>query len=248
MSSSLGVIYIITNPSFPNYVKVGYTDGVEQFLKQLNRSECVPFAFQTYAVYEVSRKFTDAELCAVIDRLKPDVRYVLNFGGKSNKREFYNMSPEEAYSLLETIAMINGDTNKLELLAVEASDTGSYEEEYDEYGVALSRGENAGLGDCSVVNGRLKFNGPRSKRMKTFSFTLVSIPIGAELEYCRNGDKLSGTIVRVIDDKHVEYNGLSYTLSSLVSELSGISHPFQGTNYFKYKGEWLNEIRVRLGV
>ena len=48
-----GVIYILTNPSFPQYVKIGYADNVESRLKQLNNSECIPFAFRIYATYEV---------------------------------------------------------------------------------------------------------------------------------------------------------------------------------------------------
>lgn len=41
-----GVIYILTNPSFPEYVKIGYADDVKKRLQQLNRSECIPFAFR----------------------------------------------------------------------------------------------------------------------------------------------------------------------------------------------------------
>ena len=48
-----GVIYILTNPSFPQYVKIGYADNVESRLKHLNNSECIPFAFRIYAIYEV---------------------------------------------------------------------------------------------------------------------------------------------------------------------------------------------------
>jgi len=33
-----GVIYILTNPSFPEYVKIGYAKNLEQRLKQLNNS------------------------------------------------------------------------------------------------------------------------------------------------------------------------------------------------------------------
>lgn len=43
-----GFIYILTNPSFPQYVKIGYADNVEKRLEQLNRSECIPFAFRLY--------------------------------------------------------------------------------------------------------------------------------------------------------------------------------------------------------
>lgn len=50
---SKGVIYILTNPSFPEYVKIGYTKDLEKRMSQLNRSETIPFAFLAYAVYEV---------------------------------------------------------------------------------------------------------------------------------------------------------------------------------------------------
>ena len=54
MSEQQGVIYILTNPSFPDYVKIGYADDIEKRLQQLNRSECIPFAFRVYATYEVN--------------------------------------------------------------------------------------------------------------------------------------------------------------------------------------------------
>lgn len=40
---SKGVIYILTNPSFPQYVKIGYATDVKQRLDELNRSAvCFP--------------------------------------------------------------------------------------------------------------------------------------------------------------------------------------------------------------
>lgn len=47
-----GVIYLLTNPFFPDYVKIGYADDVKKRLKELNRSECIPFAFGLYDYYE----------------------------------------------------------------------------------------------------------------------------------------------------------------------------------------------------
>ena len=32
-----GVIYILTNPSFPQYVKIGYANDIEKRLKQLKK-------------------------------------------------------------------------------------------------------------------------------------------------------------------------------------------------------------------
>lgn len=107
-TKSQGVIYILTNPSFPDYVKIGYADDVEKRLKELNRSECIPFAFRLYAYYKVPRRLTDMKLHQMIDKLNPNLRSIEEFDGKTRKREFYNMSPADAYSILETIAQING--------------------------------------------------------------------------------------------------------------------------------------------
>ena len=44
MDTSKGYIYILTNLSFPDYVKIGYADNVEARLKQHNSTECTPSA------------------------------------------------------------------------------------------------------------------------------------------------------------------------------------------------------------
>ena len=67
MNDKKGVIYILTNPSFPDYVKIGYADDIDKRLKQLNRSECIPFAFRVYATYEVNSRLSDLKLHAIID-------------------------------------------------------------------------------------------------------------------------------------------------------------------------------------
>ena len=71
--SNAGVIYILTNPAFPQYVKIGYADDIEQRLKALNRSECLPFAFRVYATYEVDSRLSDKKLHSIIDKINPDL-------------------------------------------------------------------------------------------------------------------------------------------------------------------------------
>ena len=100
MRKSRGVIYILTNPSFPEYVKIGYADNMERRLGQLNRSECTPFAFRVYATYEVNSRLSDLKIHSIIDRLNPGLRAIESFEGKKRVREFYAMSPEDAYGLL----------------------------------------------------------------------------------------------------------------------------------------------------
>ena len=48
MTDKHGYIYVLTNTSFPEYVKIGYADNVDERVAQLNRIECTPFAFKKY--------------------------------------------------------------------------------------------------------------------------------------------------------------------------------------------------------
>ncbi|MDE6945582.1 MAG: GIY-YIG nuclease family protein [Anaeroplasmataceae bacterium] len=115
-NETVGYIYILTNPSFPQYVKIGYADDVNQRLEQLNRSECIPFAFRLYAYYKVPSRLTDLKLHSLIDKLNPNLRSIEEFNGKKRVREFYAMEADEAYSILETIAEINGLQENLVLV------------------------------------------------------------------------------------------------------------------------------------
>ena len=74
-----GYIYILTNPSFPDYIKIGYAKNVETRLQQLNRSECIPYAFRVYATYEVEEELSDKKVHSIIDRLNPNLRAIEEF-------------------------------------------------------------------------------------------------------------------------------------------------------------------------
>lgn len=111
-----GSIYILTNPSFPNYVKIGYADDVQKRLKQLNSTECTPFAFRLYAYYEVSSRLTDLKLHSIIDNLNPALRSREDIDGKKRVREFYAMSATDAYQLFQAIADINDLRSNLHLV------------------------------------------------------------------------------------------------------------------------------------
>ena len=87
-----GYIYILKNPSFPDYVKIGYADDVEERVKQLNSSECTPFAFRIFATYEVNSRLLDKKIHSIIDKLNPNLRSVDNYNGQKRVREFYAMS------------------------------------------------------------------------------------------------------------------------------------------------------------
>ena len=86
------------------------------------------------------------------------------------------------------------------------------------------------------------------ERTGPFKFSMVHIPIGAVLEYSNRGNENSSKTCIVVDDKTVEFEGKQWSLSALATELTHSKWSVAGPRYFKYKGEWLNEIRKRLGV
>ena len=223
MSTQTGVIYILTNPSFPDYVKIGYADDMEKRLQQLNRSECIPFAFRVYATYEVNSRLSDTKLHSIIDKLNPNLRSIDNFNGTKRVREFYAMSPQDAYSILEAIAEMHGCTDKLKLIPPSVEDVAA--------------------ADTAEDIEELK-----KERLAPFRFSLCQIPIGATIEYYNKADEKSGLTFTVVDDQHVKYNGKDWSLTALAIMLTQSKSSLAGPRYFKYNGERLNDIRKRLGV
>ena len=86
---------------------------MKQRLDELNRSTAVPFAFRVYATYEVDSALSDKKLHSILDKLNPELRSTEEVDGKRRIREFYAMTPEDAYSILEAIAEINGYRHRL---------------------------------------------------------------------------------------------------------------------------------------
>lgn len=115
MKQKCGVIYILTNPSFPEYVKIGYADDVEARVKQLNNSEAVPFSFHIYATFDVTERLTDKKLHNFIDTLNPELRSKEKIGDKIRVREFYHIKPEEIYSAFESMTEVTGTNDRLHL-------------------------------------------------------------------------------------------------------------------------------------
>jgi hypothetical protein len=218
-----GYIYILTNPSFPEYVKIGYAKDVKQRLDELNRSTAVPFAFRVYATYEVDSNLSDRKLHSILDKLNPELRSTEEVNGKKRVREFYAMSPEDAYDILDAIAQINGSASRLEKWKATA-------DEQAEEAMAQS------ISDA------------HQERLAPFTFSACKIPVGSEITFHRNASDAGEITCIVVDEKHVEYQGKTWSLTALATELLQTKWSLAGPRYFKYNGEWLNDIRKRLGV
>lgn len=210
-----GVIYILTNPSFPEYVKIGYAHNIEKRLRQLNRSETIPFAFRVYATYEVKSELTDKELHKLIDSLNPDLRTIENFDGRERVKEFYAMSAEDAYSLLESIAKISGTQDRLKRLTPEGHE---------------------------ILDEELAVEIKETVRRGPFRFSACNIPVNSEIAFIED----PSVHAKVVDDRHIEFNGETTSVSALAQKLKGFEHPVQGTLWFTYEGERLADIRDRM--
>lgn len=219
----MGVIYILTNPSFEEYVKIGYAKDVQKRLNELNSSSAVPFAFRIYATYEVASELSDKKVHAILDKLNPDLRSKENINGKERIREFYAMTPEDAYSILEAIAEINGLKSKLK-----------------KWKATTEEKEDAKLAKQLTQEHR--------EKAKMFTFSSIDLCPGDKVTFCKSGNKFDGTDVEIFDDKHVIYNDMVLSLTALAKQFLEKDFHIPGPDYFKYKGEWINDIRRKKGT
>lgn len=79
-----------------------------------------------------------------------------------------------------------------------------------------------------------------------FKFSMINIPIGAKLVFVPTGVE-----VRVADDDKIEYEGRLYKLSPFVGtfipdEKRNPAGTYQGSKYFAYEGQILDDIRLEL--
>lgn len=192
MNDTVGYIYILKNPSFPDYIKIGYADDVYSRLKTLNDKSAVPFAFRLYAYYKVNHRLEDKTVHEIIDKLNPSLRAKDNIDGKERKREFFEMSAEDAYDILRCIAKINGLEDNLVLVEPTAKEM----EDEDE---ATTKRKSTQLPkmDWLIEQG--------------------IINIGDEVYLINHPEE----VATVIDAKNVEYKGNKMSFNQYGCELTG---------------------------
>ena len=133
------------------------------------------------------------------------------------------MPPEDAYAILEAIAEINGYSHRLKKWKATAT---------EQREAALAQ----------------EITEQHQERMAPFTFSQCGIAAGEQIEFCCNGNDHTGELYKVVDDKHVSYNGETWSLTALAKHLTGVKSAIAGPKYFKYNGEWLNSIRQRQGI
>lgn len=218
----MGYIYILTNPSFPEYVKIGYADNVEDRVAQLNRTECTPFAFRIFATYKVSERLKDIPVHELIDSLNPSLRSIDHVDGKERKREFYAMSADEAYGILQKIAIVNGLEGNLkyyskssEEIAEELNDEKQSEEIRK---LSKDRHHFKEIDFTSSLTG-LSYHGCTNE-----NGTLSIVDLSTGIEVPNNSKPSKKQIIRrAIEDLNVEVDN-SETLYQMYRKLSKIKY------------------------
>lgn len=168
--SYIGYIYILTNPAFPNLVKLGYTDNIESRIKTLNSNSGLPDPYSCYAYYKVKKRLTDLQLHDLIDILNPTLRH-------SKNREFYEMSADEAYNILEIISKITGTEEQL--VNVQNQSTQNIDSQAQIY----------------------------SKKAERTTFKMLQIPIGSDLVFTKDSNVIVKTVddINTVEYNGVNY-------------------------------------------
>ena len=83
------------------------------------------------------------------------------------------------------------------------------------------------------------------ERLAPFNFSMCNISVGEEVEFARRGNPNDGVKVHVVDNRHVSYDNQVWSLTSLAKFFMGTKKELAGPQFFKYNGEWLNDIRMR---
>ena len=111
-----GYVYVLTNPCFKeNWVKIGQTDNLDRRIWELSQATGIPLPFEMYAVLKTTKyKQAETMIHRLIGKLAPDKRI-------NPKREFFNIEPEDAVSIMKDIASLLDDAEIIynENLAIE---------------------------------------------------------------------------------------------------------------------------------
>ena len=91
------IIYILTNQSMPDTIKIGITDNLERRVKELDNTSS-PLPFECYYAVEVE----DAS------KIEKKIHEGLDDARIRDNREFFNTTPEQAKSILEIAEIMGG--------------------------------------------------------------------------------------------------------------------------------------------
>ena len=218
MSDEKGYVYILTNPSFSDdWVKIGKSGREVNVRSKELDNTAVPLPFIILATLK-TKKYNEAE--KFIHKMIDMVALDIRI---RKGREFFNINPQKAYEILK-LCSEQYDDSEVEI--------------YDEELIPVTSMKDSR--DKSISK----------ERATRLTFKMIGIPVGAELTFSSDS---SITVIVVDQINTVRIDDLEIPLSAAaryIHEKLGTvnqSGAYQGSIWFKYNGEMLNDIRKRLG-
>lgn len=190
------IVYILTNESMPEFVKIGFTHGsVEDRIRQLDRTG-TPLPFEVY-------------YAAVVGDAEKEEKWLHSiFADRRvrDNREFFKMNPEYATLALKRI--------EISEVVVASELTPEQEKEVAEV----------------------------KERRSRFHFAHYGIPVGSKLTFTRDPN----VIAEVVENDKIKIDDETGSLSTFAMKLLGYKRRPQGTLYFEFEDEILDDRRRRL--
>jgi len=217
-----GIVYILTNPSLDGWVKIGMSvrNNIEDRLAELNRPSNIPLSFRAYAVYEVENpQEVEKHIHNLFDIIDEDLhaRETLS-GGRIREREFFRISPEKAFAVFKSAALLRGDVQYLKLITPSG-------EQMEEEQLSL-----------------------KAARRPNIKFSMFKIPVGTELKFIYDEECICHTkdMNNKIEYEGSEYS-LSGLAGKLLRERHGWENTASvaGPRYFTYQGSTLSDLYNR---
>ena len=198
-----GIVYILSNPAMPDYIKIGRTDG--------NTSQAVLKRMKYLDVTSTPRPFHCEAAAVVADPIGVEKALHTIFGDRRirENREFF-----EGVSVVRARAA-------LDLVKIKDVTPSGGTPELNAAGAVVEE---------------------KPPRRPPFSFSKANVPAGAILTWAYE----SSITCEVVNDRQVRYDGKLYMLSPLAQQLLGAKWSPQGTAYWLYEEETLDERRKRL--
>ena len=215
-----GIVYILTNPSLDGWVKIGMSErnNIDERLAELNRPANIPLSYRAYAVYEVEKpQEVEKHIHNLFDIIDENLhaRETLS-SGRIREREFFRISPERAFAVFKSIALLRGDERCLKLIT--PSDEQIEEEQISE----------------------------QVTRRPGFKFSMLQIPVGTELRFIYDEECVcySKDMNNKIEFEGIEYS-LSGLAGKLLVEKHGWRNTASvaGPRYFLHQGNTLADLR-----
>jgi len=190
--------------------------NINERLAELNRPENIPLSFRAYAVYEVDNPHeVEKHIHNLFDAIDESLHAREELAnGKIRQREFFRISEEKAFKVLESVSLLRGDRDNLKRVLPN-------EEEIAEDEIA-----------------------EQTDRRPNFKFSMIKIPLGSELQFlyddaciCKTAD-----MNNKVEYNGEEYS-LTGLARKLLNERGRGGSNVPGPKYFTYQGETLARLR-----